>query len=280
MQFGVVLPLPDTCTSSPGNHPGGIPAPVLDWNPITSAGAASAFAAVLAGFVFAGIVVTLGQPHPDAARQVHADRALKLLLAAFFTLAVDAYLYAISGGEQVCLRGDTEQAMNGGGLALGAILILLALGWLVVAYKRDASIAFARHMTEFAMYFIILMLVTASTGYLNAALPKTEHPMGNGLMWGFGALSAGLVACMFRMGHLRALDSTHVVALDKRVHQAAWAGLAFAGSSATVSGIAMSIGASHWYPEAPWLLVYLIAWFALVAPVMVEFVAIRAVVRQ
>ena len=62
------LPLPDVCTHG---H---------DWSPIAAASNQSVIAGVLAGFLFAGIVVVLSQ---RTSRHQDSTRALKLMLTAF-----------------------------------------------------------------------------------------------------------------------------------------------------------------------------------------------------
>jgi hypothetical protein len=273
------LPLPDTCAVNIKSQ-SGLTSHVLDWNPIASAGATSAFVAVLAGFVFAGIVVILSTASGSGstARNEAANRASRILLAAFFTLAVDAYLYAIASGEQVCLRADTEQVMDGGALGLGAVLILLALSWLLITYNREAAIPFARRMIEYALYFIVLMLVTASTSYLSAALPDDHLTLTVWMMRLTGVGAFGAVWIQFRVRQWSALDEHPVVgaAWNTYTSRAAWAGLILAAVSAVVSGIAMGSSAQVWYPTPHWA-VYPVAWASLIFPLAAVFFSVSAV---
>src|SRR6202008_3013566 len=64
---------PDTCSSGAGG---------IDWSSIGSASAMSAFCGIMAGFVFAGIVVVIGERNPTQG-DGHASRALRLMLPCF-----------------------------------------------------------------------------------------------------------------------------------------------------------------------------------------------------
>src|ERR1700761_8612030 len=71
----------------------------LDRSPIAAASSQSSISAILAGFVFAGIIVVLSVRAP---LKREAAQALKLLFTAFFGVAVTAYLLADNAGEQTC----------------------------------------------------------------------------------------------------------------------------------------------------------------------------------
>ena len=63
------------------------------WSAVSSAGANSALAGVLAGFMLNGIVVLLSRTITDIGKV----RALGLLLAAFVALGLDSYLHSDTG---------------------------------------------------------------------------------------------------------------------------------------------------------------------------------------
>src|SRR5258708_35477858 len=108
-----------------------------DWNPIVASAPEAAVAAVLACFVFAGIVVTLST---RTKRHGAAAQALKLLFAAFLGLAVTSYLFANDAGEQTCRRADTLVVVAGGPLVTVAVIILAGLAWLAAAYQPELKV--------------------------------------------------------------------------------------------------------------------------------------------
>jgi hypothetical protein len=68
----------------------------------------SAFCGILAGFVFAAVVMVIGEKNATGG-DGHAPRGLRLLLPSFLGLAVAGYLYTLTAGELVCRRALTEQ---------------------------------------------------------------------------------------------------------------------------------------------------------------------------
>ncbi|MEU9213955.1 hypothetical protein AB0D27_40205 [Streptomyces sp. NPDC048415] len=64
----------------------------VDWNPIASSQPTSTFTGLFARFVFASMIVILANREKIDNRTDDAARALKLLLSAFFGLAIVAYL--------------------------------------------------------------------------------------------------------------------------------------------------------------------------------------------
>jgi small-conductance mechanosensitive channel len=269
------LPLPDLCQH---HH---------DWSPIAAASSQSAMAAVLAGFVFAGIVAVLTV---KAQKDDNADRALRLLLTAFFGLAVTAYLFADLAGEQTCPRAETEEVLAGGMLGTFAVVLMTSLTWLVLAYEEgDGKILdYLRKLIYLASGFVVLLLTTNSEGYLSAVLQYGSHLVVNILIYATGvAWVAGLVAVLaVRRSRLRQREERQKAAQDHRSSEpppstairsdadltVKWCTrltLCYLAVSALTAGIALSIPAESWYPiPAPWA-VYAAAWTALLLPLAV-----------
>jgi hypothetical protein len=99
----------------------------LDWNPIISAPLHSTFAGVLAGLVFAAIVVLLSARPTDG----HHMNSVAIFGASFFTLAFDSFLFGVISGEQVCARAWTETMLAAGLLGLGVVGMFAGTCWLV-----------------------------------------------------------------------------------------------------------------------------------------------------
>ena len=107
------------------------------WSAVSSAGANSALAGVLAGFMLNGIVVLLSRTITDIGKV----RALGLLLAAFVALGLDSYLFGLVTGDKSCHRAWTEAMLAAGLLAVGTVAIIAGFGLLVAEYveKKDSE---------------------------------------------------------------------------------------------------------------------------------------------
>jgi len=151
-----------------------LPPPVCvsyDWNPVAASSAESAVAAVLAGFVFSGIVVILST---TTRRRFEAAQALKLLLVAFLGLAVTSYLLANDAGEQTCPRADSLVVVVGGPLGTFSVLMLVSLTWLVAAYGGELEdvLKLLRGLIYVASAFVVLLLCVSSQSYVSAELGR------------------------------------------------------------------------------------------------------------
>ena len=178
------LPSPDVCTRG---H---------DWSPIAAAPSQSLIAGVIAGFLFAGIVVVLSQ---RTRRHQDSTRALKRMLTAFLGLVVTSYLYAALAGEETCPRAETEGVLNGGVLGTCGIVLIASLTWLVAAYHRDVKILdFLRGLVYFASLFVVLLLCVSSTGYIDAELPHGSHLVNNILICAVACLAVAVAVSLIR----------------------------------------------------------------------------------
>ncbi|MFJ3199542.1 hypothetical protein [Streptomyces sp. NPDC086989] len=181
--------VPDNCQNGPG-----------DWSAVGSASAMSAFCGIFAGFVFAGVVVVIGEKNPPGG-DGHASRGLRLLLPCFFGLAAASYLYALASGELVCLRATTEQLFSGAILAADAVVVIAGLAWLLPAYQRNrhGEVHFFRGLVQFAAQFSVLMLIVSSIGFDNAVLRRHASPWSDAASWVSGAALMLLVLlCWWR----------------------------------------------------------------------------------
>lgn len=170
---------PDTCRSGTAG---------VDWSSIASAEAMSAFCGIMAGFVFAGLVVAIGQKNPSSG-DGHASRALKLLLSCFIGLATASYLYALTSGELWCTRATTEQLFAGAILAADALVVIVAIAWLLPAYDRNKNgeVQFFRGLIQFAAQFSLLMLIVSTDGFNNSMLKRDVAPWVTTLVYVGGA---------------------------------------------------------------------------------------------
>ncbi|MCO8276157.1 hypothetical protein M1L60_36830 [Actinoplanes sp. TRM 88003] len=110
-----------------------------DWSPIGSAASHSQLAGVVAGLVFAGIVVILERQAPAQRRPAEA---LTLFVAGFFTFALDAFFFGVVAGERTCDRAWTETMVAAGLLGFGALSLFVGLSWLLYSLDRTSSTPF------------------------------------------------------------------------------------------------------------------------------------------
>lgn len=264
---------PDTCGGGP-----------LDWSPIASAGALSAFCGIFAGFVFAGIVVVIGEKNP-AGGDGHASRGLRLLLPCFFGLAVASYLYSLISGELVCLRALTEQLFAGAILAADAIVVIVALAWLLPAFRRNqhGEVSFFRGLILFAAQFSMLMLIVSSVGFTNGVLLHRAAGWSDAMVWLSGlALMLLVWACWHRAPapapQAAGPDWRDEVFLNKRATVSAWTTLALGGLLAVASAATVGLPYDWWDAmDAP--VVYILGESALLVPGVMVAVAMRALPR-
>jgi hypothetical protein len=141
----------------------------LAWNPLGSASAHSQLAGVVASLVFAGIVLLLQRGVP-AQRQT---QAVSLLIAGFFTFALDSFLFGVIAGEQICARAWTETMVAAGMLGIGALGIFTSLAWLLHVHEESNPTAF--RLATFAAYCLAgivgLQLAVTAQDYLRDVLP-------------------------------------------------------------------------------------------------------------
>lgn len=150
-----------------------MPCDSVDWSPIASAGAHSQLAGVVAGLVFAGIVLILQRPG-------HTRRpaeALTLFIAGFFTFALDSFYFAVVAGERTCARAWTETMVASGLLGFGAVGLFVGVAWLMFSLDRTSSTPF--RVTRIIVYVLVFIVVgqlnAASRDYLRDVRPAGQH---------------------------------------------------------------------------------------------------------
>ncbi|MBX6750765.1 MAG: hypothetical protein IRY85_14020 [Micromonosporaceae bacterium] len=103
---------------------------LISVDPTVMASSLSEVAGVLAGLVFAGIVVLLG----GANHRVQRIRATMLLVSGLFAMVVASVFFAIISGETICLRALGLQAVAVSLLGVGATAIFGGIALLVHAH--------------------------------------------------------------------------------------------------------------------------------------------------
>jgi hypothetical protein len=264
---------------------------VLDWNATNAATGQYVLSGVLAGFVFGGIVAVLSTK--ESRNPPEAARALKLLFSSFFGLAVTAYLFADQSADNNCLRAQSEEVIVGGLLGTFAIIMIVALTWLIVAYglHADGVLRFLRGLIYVASGFVVGLLCTSSYTYLDAVLP---HGTSNAVlisMYVIGAL-IWLAAVLAKSGAARRLTTWAIrrpgranyspgsttgnrTTRGSAVDGCAWAALGYLAVASFADSFVLASSESLWRsPRLPGI--YAVAWSSLLIPLVVLVLALRA----
>lgn len=267
---------------------------VDDWSPALAASSQSALAGVLAGFVFSGLVVVLSVR--IANREEEAASALKLLFCAFFGLGVAAYLLADVAGDSNCLRSSTEETIAGGMLGTFAVIMIVSLTWLVVAYGLHTRgvLRFLRLLIHVATAFVALLLCASSLTFLQAEVPHGPSFWASAAFFIAGGLfyvaatpvgMRGVKTLSARTGDMSWLirpDSAVVNAWRKMsnpVTSCIGAALGYLGLAAIADAFVLSGPDSAWgHPKV--FEAYVVAWLALIFSLGVLVLAMRAMAPE
>jgi hypothetical protein len=162
------------------------------WSMLNAAPAYAAFAGVLGGFLFLGIVTLMTERRrrdtdhttdnpangaPARAHKTTADRSptLMLFLPAFLCLLVSSFLFGEVSGDQVCTRGYVGGLFASSLLAVGALGVFSGISWMLDAYREsDEELRFTSIVFTYISYFIILIsLLASSVDVIKDALGNT-----------------------------------------------------------------------------------------------------------
>jgi hypothetical protein len=257
------------------------------WNPVAAAGPQSGLSGVLAGFVFAGLVVVLSIKPSDSeaadfrrsAGASNRSYALQLLSAAFIVFALDSYFSSVTAGELDCNRAYAESILSGGVLGTGAIMLVASLSWLVVAYfdsSEEIRFLFAAIMA--GVWIIVLsMLALSGMGEGPAILNNRNQVSVDSAPYIISAPAGGAVIVIIRRSRKFKDNDTGLSVL-----WAAIAALGMALASGLLDGLASGIPGSWWDNLPLWAvdlvvtLSVLIPEMALIASVVAAMAAVRS----
>lgn len=213
----------------------------IDWNPVAAGGPASAFAAVLAGFVFIGMVYVLTEGF-----ERHHGATLMLFMAAFICLAASSYIGTLVSGEVACLRAWSEVMFASGLLSVGSTAIFGALTWLLPArYGRDPLVRRFVITCALLMALITLQLLTVSVQGFLLDVPGQGHL--RALSGWFTLVAIGLVPSAWLLGR------TNAVVERRRIASAASAVLLFASLSLVFLAPIGNRPKSQWVSPPHWI---------------------------
>jgi hypothetical protein len=164
------------------------------WDPIASAGYLSQLAGVLAGLVFAGVVVLLS----DRSERTGRVRAAMLLTSGLLAMVVASTLFAIIAGTAPCALAMAMTAPTVGLLTIGILAILGGIASLIDTYDTDGR---AVRVTNLGTYVVAWMVVVLAAevpqaltgGLLNAGLIDFKRTWLSPLYGNWALISTGLV---------------------------------------------------------------------------------------
>jgi hypothetical protein len=169
------------------------------WSAVTSAGANTALAGVLAGFMLNGIVVMLS----SQMRDIGKVRALSLLFAAFVALGLDSYLFGMVSGDSSCQRAWTEAMLAAGLLGVGAVAIISGFGLLVAEYVTTADSEPTALLTTLFNWLragtalvVLGLLNMTSWNYLSAVLGSHVPGYAKDLLWSYLGIGAAALVIL------------------------------------------------------------------------------------
>lgn len=256
------------------------PCPAADWSPAASAESAAQLAAVLAGFVFAGLVLLLSDSRSGSMRVPTIGH----FFGAFIVLALSSYLFGLITGDTQdagCKRVWTAMVIASGLFGLGAFAIISGITWLLAAYlvtnakevEADGSSRALRRLSQIisiSVYGVIAVVAAlmAATVYSYFFTWYTHPPTWIGIAAAAYAPALLLIVFLARM-----MRSPHRDTPDRLV-DAMFLGNLIAVSYALIGslyvGVVVSMRVSDWQrPSAAWLVVTALLALLVPAPSLV-----------
>ncbi|MGC5019394.1 hypothetical protein [Micromonospora sp. DT47] len=221
----------------------------MDWNPVAAAEAQSAFMAVLAGFVFVGLVYLLTE-----GRRRHAGETFMLFLASFVCLAAGSYIATIVSGEVTCRRAWSESSISSGMVAVGVVAMLSALAWLLPEQYGEKKVVrrFTFACVLLLAIVVVELLTTSARGYL-LDVPGWQRSR-VWVAWYFPVVVVVLVGA-FAARHIRGgTDASQVASRQqRRAGVAAASVVVFALLNLAVIGPVGDRPADLWARPAAWV---------------------------
>ncbi len=256
------------------------------WSAVESAPANSQLAGVLAGFIFAGIVMIITERKASVARIT----ALRVLISAFIALALDSYAFSLLNGdvaENACARIWTESLIASGMLAVGAVAVMASISWLLSAYIETQSgeaesgppsaqsiigLATLERLLRRIVYGVTVMTVvllsTVANDYVNVAFAGRGKPWWGPSISPLYVLSASLGMIGITWWRQRRAEEQSPTDYPSRnaLSTAFAAVISYALCGTTAIGITTSTPIRFWNPAPNFLVIVTIS-FVLVVPV-------------
>lgn len=201
-----------------------------------------------------------------------------------------------TSGELVCTRAVTEQLFSGALLAADALIVIVALAWLLPAYDRNkhGEVRFFRGLIQFTAQFAMLMVIVSTDGFNNSVLERHVAGWATTLVYGVGVAFMLVILFVWLKplpgpAGTRPLPRGHTVdgwpaywrdeiILNRRVQAAARTAVTVGGLLAVAGGWVVGIAWEHWTSMDSWL-AYALSGVTLVLPALAITTAVRAAPR-
>ncbi|MDG4785983.1 hypothetical protein O7626_08600 [Micromonospora sp. WMMD1102] len=213
----------------------------VDWNPLGSAGAHSQLAGVVAGLVFAGIVMLIDRGTP---RRPSAE-ALTMFIAGLVTFALDSFFFGVIAGERTCPRVWTQTTVAAGMLGVGSLTLFTGLAWLIAGRSEFESPLRLIRVVAYGLSLVTVgQLTVTAHDYLRDVRPEGAYPWLDWLVRAWSVLVALVV-----VGHAVARRSRY--GAHRAVRHAAYLGISYVLSCALIFGLLTAADRSYWLDGVP-----------------------------
>ena len=238
---------------------------------VTAAGEAmSQLAGVIGGFVFAGIVVLLGQPHlhiAASATKMGSDRLRALIpfAATFVAMSLNAYVFALIAGESgdSCRRVWTATVLASGMLAVGTVGTVGGICLLVRAYvaRDQLAVGDGDQLTalEKLLRTALWLLAFIAPGLLVQRAYEYLRVWYDGNLYGLQWLWILIVILMLAGVAVRTASPSP--AYDTCLRVGAVVTVAYSMTGAAIIGLALGVIPGDWDhapPFVPWLIAIIV----------------------
>ncbi|MFY1691140.1 hypothetical protein [Plantactinospora sp. WMMB782] len=213
----------------------------VDWNPLGSAGAHSQLAGVVAGLVFAGIVMLIDRGTP---RRPSAE-ALTMFIAGLVTFALDSFFFGVIAGERTCPRVWTQTTVAAGMLGVGSLTLFTGLAWLIAGRSEFESPLRLIRVVAYGLSLVTVgQLTVTAHDYLRDVRPEGTYPWLDWLVRAWSVLVAVVV-----IGHAFAPRPGY--GAHRAVRHAAYLGISYVLSCALIFGLLTAVDRSYWLDGVP-----------------------------
>lgn len=219
----------------------------IDWNPIQVGQPHSQLAAVIAGFLFAGIVFLLGRRRPSA----HDSYPYVLMLPSFFVLLLDSFFFSAISGEQSCNRAWTETMIAAGLLGTGSLGVFAGLSWVIYNSRRGERepLRIVLVISRVIAIIILTHLQVTTVFYLRDIYSPNQPPGWLAIAtWLITGGVVGLLICASLLRRRRQAGST-------AVHAAAYCSLFYGVVCSVAFAILGGRPKAEWEPTPTWITV-------------------------
>lgn len=255
------------------------------WDVVGASGSLSQLAGLIAGFVFAGVIVLLSQPRVDLRKsdvgQHHGDssqqagsarlRALTPFFATFVAMGLNAYVFALLGGEGAgdCRRVWTAATVASGMLAIGVISTVCGIVLLVRAYlaREHLSSGDTRQLVKLeqllagTLHLLCVVVIGLLIQRVYEFLRVWYHGNLHGIEWlalpAALALLAAFGLLVFPPGFMKALrpgpDQNAIKFFDGLLYRAGVGTVLYSVAGTALVGLFLGVIPTEWTAAPAWV---------------------------